>query len=114
MKEEGGEESGRGGGAGSACLVLLHQRERAVQRQDDPALRVRGVHLARLLDGADLGHAAEEEQHVAALLGRVALVYALKHPQVRPRVQLLQPRRLLLGGDGLVDHLGGVWGRGRS
>ena len=84
--------------SGSACLVLLHQGEGAVQRQDDPALGVRGVHLAGLLDGGDLGHATEEQQQVAALLRGVALVDALQHAQVRPRVQLLQAGRLLLRG----------------
>lgn len=58
-----------------------------MQRQDDPAACVRGINLTGLLDGGDLSHTAEEEEQVAALLRRVALVDALQDAQVRPGIQ---------------------------
>lgn len=86
-------------------LILLSQRERAVQREDDPALRVRGVRLAGLQDGGNLSHSAEEQKQVASLLRWVPLVNTLQHTQVWPRVQFLRAGRLLFWRNGLVDHL---------
>lgn len=70
-------------------LVLLDQGQGAVQRQDYPAARVRGVNLTRLLDGGDLRHAAEEEEQVSTLLWGVALIDALQDAKVRSGVQFL-------------------------
>lgn len=86
-------------------LILLGQGEGAVQRQDDPAARVCGVDLTGLLDGGNLGHTAEEEEQVAALLWRVALIDALQDAQVRSGIQFLRARRLLLSRNGLIYHL---------
>lgn len=76
-----------------------------MEGQDNPALRVCGIGLARLKHSGDLSHTTEEEQQVAPLLRRVALVNSLEHTQIWPRVQLLRARGLFLGRDGLIDHL---------
>lgn len=76
-----------------------------MEGQDDPALGVCSVGLAGLKHGGDLSHPTEEEQQVAPLLRRVALINPLEHPQIRPRVQLLRAGYLLLWRDRLIDHL---------
>lgn len=71
------------------CLILLGDGQRAVQREDDPAARVRGVDLTGLLDGGNLCHAAQENEQIAAFLGGVALIDPLQDPEVRSGVHFL-------------------------
>lgn len=63
------------------------------------------INLTGLLDGGDFCHTAEEEQQISTLLWGVTVVDALQDAQVRPGIQLLGARGLLLGGNRLVYHL---------
>lgn len=76
-----------------------------MQRQDDPATRVRGINLTGIQDGGNLCHTAEEEEQITAFLRRVTLVDALQDAQVWSGIQLLRARGLFLRWNGLVYHL---------
>lgn len=60
-----------------------------MQRQDDPATRVRGIDLTGLLDGGNLCHTAQKNEQIATFLSRVALINTLQDPQIWSGIHFL-------------------------
>jgi len=73
-------------------LVLLLDRKRAVQHEDDPLFRVGRVGPKLLGQVRDLVYAREEHEHVASLRLGVLLVNPLEDFQVRFRVEFYRFR----------------------